>query len=69
MGSLFAMLYHLGVLQLVVRALARGLSRTLGTSGAESLSTVANVFLGMTESPLVVRPYLATHDASPSSSR
>jgi CNT family concentrative nucleoside transporter len=59
MGSLFGMLYHLGIVQAVVRLLARGLERTMGTSGAESLSTVAEVFLGMTEAPLLVRPYLA----------
>jgi CNT family concentrative nucleoside transporter len=58
MGSLFGMLYHLGVVQAVVRVLARGLERTMGTSGAESLSTVAEVFLGMTEAPLLIRPYL-----------
>ena len=59
MGSLFGILYHLGIVQFVVRVLARGLARTLGTSGAESLSTVAEVFLGMTEAPLLVRPYIA----------
>ncbi len=58
MGSLFAILYHLRILQRVVDALARLLSRTMGTSGAESLAAVANVFLGMTEAALVVRPYL-----------
>ena len=58
MGSLFAVLYHLGVLQRVVALLARGLSRVLGLSGAESLAAVANLFVGMTESALVVRPYL-----------
>lgn len=58
MGALFGMLYHLGVVQAVVRVMARGLERTMGTSGAESLSTVAEVFLGMTEAPLLVRPYL-----------
>jgi CNT family concentrative nucleoside transporter len=58
MGSLFGVLYHLGVVQVVVRILARGLSRTLGTSGAESLSAVAEIFLGMTEAPLLVRPYV-----------
>jgi CNT family concentrative nucleoside transporter len=58
MGSLFGVLYHLGVVQGVVRILARGLSRTLGTSGAESLSAVAEIFLGMTEAPLLVRPYV-----------
>jgi len=58
MGSLFAVLYHLGVMQRVVDVLGRALARSMGTSGAESLAAVANVFLGMTESALVVRPYL-----------
>ncbi len=58
MGSLFAVLYHLRIVQPVVALLARALARTLGISGAESLSAVANVFLGMVESPLLVRPYL-----------
>jgi CNT family concentrative nucleoside transporter len=58
MGSFFAVLYHLGVLQRVVDAVARVLSRTLGTSGAESLAAVANIFVGMTEAALIVRPYL-----------
>jgi CNT family concentrative nucleoside transporter len=58
MGSIFAVLYHLGVMQRVVDLLAVALSRMLGTSGAESVAAVANVFLGMTESALVVRPYL-----------
>jgi CNT family concentrative nucleoside transporter len=58
MGSLFAILYHLGIMQRVVNALARVLSRTMGTSGAESLAAIGNIFVGMTESALVVRPYL-----------
>ena len=58
MGSFFAVLYHIGILQRVVNLLAAGLSRTMGTSGAESLGAVANLFVGMTESALVVRPYL-----------
>jgi CNT family concentrative nucleoside transporter len=58
MGSVFAVLYHVGAMQRVVDLLAFGLSRTMGTSGAESLSAVANVFLGPIESALVVRPYL-----------
>jgi CNT family concentrative nucleoside transporter len=58
MGSLFAVLFHLGVVQAVVRALALGLERTLRTSGAESLAAAANVFVGMTEAPLLVRPYV-----------
>jgi len=59
MGSLFAVLYHFGILQRIVDVLGTLLARTMGTSGAESLAAVANVFLGMTESALVVRPYLA----------
>jgi CNT family concentrative nucleoside transporter len=58
MGSVFAVLYHLGVMQRVVDVLAMGLSRSMGCSGAESLSAVANIFLGPIESALVVRPYL-----------
>jgi CNT family concentrative nucleoside transporter len=58
MGSLFAVLYHLGIMQRVVDVLGMLLARTMGTSGAESLAAVANIFLGMTESALVVRPYL-----------
>ena len=59
MGSFFAVLYHIGVVQRVVDALAWVLSRTMRLSGAESLAAVANVFVGMIESALVVRPYLA----------
>ncbi len=59
MGSLFAVLYHVGILQRVVASLAALLSRTMGTSGAESLAAVANLFVGITESALIVRPYLA----------
>ncbi len=58
MGSLFAILYHLGVVQWVVGALARILSRSMGLSGAGSLAAVANIFVGMTEAPLLVRPYI-----------
>ncbi|MCA9512040.1 MAG: nucleoside transporter C-terminal domain-containing protein [Myxococcota bacterium] len=58
MGAVFSVLYHLGIVQRVVDALAAVLSRTMDLSGAESLSAVANVFIGMAESALVVRPYL-----------
>ena len=58
MGSAFAVLYHLGLVQRGVGVLARGLSRTMGVSGAEGLAAVANLFVGMVESALVVRPYL-----------
>jgi CNT family concentrative nucleoside transporter len=58
MGSVFAVLYHLGLVQRVVDLLARALARTMRVSGAESLAAVANLFLGMVESALIVRPYL-----------
>jgi concentrative nucleoside transporter, CNT family len=59
MSSLFAVLYHVGFLQILVRALSVVFARTMRISGAESLSAIANVFLGMVESALVVQPYLA----------
>lgn len=58
-ASLMAVLYHLGIMQRIVTLLARGLSRTMRISGAEALSTVGDIFLGMTEAPLLVRPYVA----------
>jgi CNT family concentrative nucleoside transporter len=51
-------LYYLGIMQLVVQVIGRFLSRWLGTSGAESFSTAADIFVGQTEAPLVIRPYL-----------
>lgn len=57
-SSLVSILYHLGVMQFVVRLLGRVMQVTLGTSGAESLSAAANIFVGQTEAPLVIRPYL-----------
>lgn len=58
-SALIAVLYHLGVMQAVVRVLGGALSKLLGTSRGESLSATANVFVGQTEAPLVVRPYIA----------
>jgi len=58
MGSLYGVLYHLGVIQVLIRALARALSRTMRLSGAESLAAVANIFVGMAEAALLVRPYV-----------
>lgn len=58
-GSLMAVLYHLGVMQKVVQGMAVAVSKFLGTSGAESLSVTANIFVGQTEAPLVIRPYLS----------
>lgn len=57
-ASVFSVLYHLGVLQRLVAAMAWLMMRTLGTSGAETLAASANVFMGQTEAPLIVAPYL-----------
>jgi CNT family concentrative nucleoside transporter len=51
-------LYHLGVMQFLVRITASVMQRTMGTSGSESLSAAANIFVGQTEAPLVVRPFV-----------
>ncbi|RIK96798.1 MAG: NupC/NupG family nucleoside CNT transporter [Proteobacteria bacterium] len=58
MGALFSVLFHLGVVQRVVAALAWVMTRTMRTSGAESLAAAANIFVGMVEAPLLVRPYI-----------
>ena len=57
-AALFAVLYHLGVMQRVVGACAWVMARAMGSSGAESLNTAASLFLGQTEAPLTIRPYL-----------
>ncbi len=58
-SSLMSLLYYAGILPRIVGFLGRILHRGLGASGAESLATAANVFVGQTEAPLLVRPYLA----------
>lgn len=58
-GALSALLYHWRVLPLVVAVLARGLSRLFGLTGACNLSVAANIFVGMVEAPLLIRPWLA----------
>ena len=57
-SALMAVLYHLGVLQWVVRLMALVVVRVLPVSGAEALAACANVFIGNTESPLMIKPYL-----------
>ena len=57
-SSVFTVLYYLGVLQWLVSAMARVMMPLLGTSGAETLSAAANVFMGQTEAPLIVKPYI-----------
>jgi concentrative nucleoside transporter, CNT family len=57
-SSLMAILYHLGIMQRVVWVIAWIMQRTMKTSGAESLAAAANIFVGQTEAPLVIRPYV-----------
>lgn len=57
-SSLIAVLYHLGIMQHVIRVIGGGLRKLLGTSPAESMSAAANIFVGQTEAPLVVKPYV-----------
>ena len=57
-SSFMAVLYHLGVMQCIVRQMARVMVRLMGTSGSESLSACANVFVGQTEAPLLIKPFL-----------
>jgi len=57
-SSLTAVLYYLGVMQWLVRGIAWVMQRTMGTSGAETLSVAGNIFVGQTESPLLVRPFV-----------
>ena len=57
-SALFAILYYLGVMQVIVRAFARVMSRLMGASGAESLNVAASIFMGQTEAPLTIRPFL-----------
>jgi len=58
-SAFMAILYYLGVMQIVVQAFAWVMSRLMRTSGAESLSCSANIFVGQTEAPLIVRPFLS----------
>ena len=57
-ASIFAILYYIGVMQLIVRFFAKIMTRTMGASGAESTSTAASIFMGQTESPLTIRPFI-----------
>jgi len=58
-SSLMSVLYHLGIMQKIVQGMAWVMSKTMRVSGAESISVAANVFIGQTEAPLVVRPYVS----------
>ena len=57
-ASLMGVMYHLGVMQKIVQFMAWIMAKTMGTSGAESLSAAGNIFVGQTEAPLLIRPYV-----------
>lgn len=59
-SALTSVLYYLGILQAVVKVMAKVMVKLLGTSGAESLSNTANIFVGQTEAPLLIRPYIGS---------
>lgn len=58
-SALISVLYYLGIMQLFIKIIGGGLSKLLGTSKSESMSAAANIFVGQTEAPLVVRPFIA----------
>jgi CNT family concentrative nucleoside transporter len=59
-AAFFAILYHFGVMQFIIRQLAKVMMRFMGASGVESMDVAASIFMGQTEAPLTVRPYLPT---------
>ena len=60
MGAFMSVLYHLGIMQKIVSFTAKIMMKAMKTSGSESLSAAANIFVGQTEAPLVIRPYIET---------
>ncbi len=58
-ASLMSVMYHLGIMQKIVQFMAWIMAKTMGTSGAESLSASGNIFVGQTEAPLLIRPYVS----------
>ena len=57
-SSLIAVTYHFGIIQFIIKQIARGMQKTMKTSGAETLSISANIFVGQTEAPMIVRPFI-----------
>ena len=58
-SSLIAATYHLGVIQIIIQNIAKVMEKTMKTSGAETLSISANIFVGQTEAPILIRPYIS----------
>ncbi len=63
-SSLMAVLYHSGIMQFIVKIIARVVQKTMGTSGSETLSVVGSIFVGQTEAPLLVRPFVKNMTSS-----
>jgi len=59
-SSIFTVLYHLGIMQQIVKGMAILMAKTMKTSGSESLASAANVFMGQTEAPIVIAPYIGS---------
>ena len=57
-SSLMTVLYHFGVIQFIVKWISRIMQKSMGTSGSETLSVAANIFVGQTEAPLMIRPFI-----------
>ncbi|WP_454052534.1 NupC/NupG family nucleoside CNT transporter [Clostridium sp. Marseille-Q7071] len=57
-SALMSILYHLGAMQFFISIISKGLAKILGTSGAETLSAVANIFVSQNEAPLIIKPYI-----------
>jgi CNT family concentrative nucleoside transporter len=58
-AAFFAVLYHFGIMQFIIKLVARVMTRLMGVSGAESLNVAASIFMGQTEAPLTIRPFLS----------
>ncbi len=58
-SAFFAVLYHIGVMQIIIRGLAWAMLKTMRISGAESMNVAASIFMGQTEAPLTIRPFLS----------
>ena len=59
-SSLIALIYHFGIIQVIIKWIARRMQKTMKTSGAETLSISSNIFVGQTEAPIIVRPFIAS---------
>jgi len=58
-SSLMAVLYHFGIIQVIVKLIGKAMQKTMGTSGSETLCISANIFVGQTEAPLMIRPFIS----------